>query len=305
MPPSSARKRFLKGIHSRHTRRAYRTDLRDFYAHLEKSELHDGRIENVTKADIRNYVQSLRSDDLSVSTGKRRLSALRRFFDWAMDDGLADTNPARDVRMDDAWGPGETESATEAPSVLSKSEVVTLIRATSEAGEAATRDRGLFLTILYAALRRSEVASMDVEHVRPLGRHWVIDLSSHDTWSSAYAKIPETLVEAIDSVQARYHIDQGALWRSLSNQNRGARMTPDAIYKVVRRTGKRANLGRVTVETLRQTGLRLAMDAGASIRQVQLHARLQSASSVERLADDEGSTNRLGKSAVDFVNLDL
>ena len=146
---------------------------------------------------------------------------------------------------------------------------------------------------------------MNVSHVRPLGRHWVIDLPSGDMWASAYVKIPEPVVEAIDSVQTRYDIDEGALWRSLSNRNRGARMTPDAIYKVVRRTGRRAGLAPVTVETLRQSGLALALKAGATMQQVQLHGRLQSARSVERLVDANGRENRLGENAVDFVSLNV
>ncbi|PSR00768.1 MAG: hypothetical protein BRD54_06945 [Bacteroidetes bacterium SW_8_64_56] len=118
-------------------------------------------------------------------------------------------------------------------------------------------------------------------------------------------KVPETVVDAIEATRSRYGIDEGALWRSLSNRNRGARMTPDAIYKAVRRTGRRAGLGAVTIDTLRQTGLRLAMDAGATLQQVQLHGRLKSAGSVERFADTDDQENRLGDGAVDFVDLEV
>ena len=82
-------------------------------------------------------------------------------------------------------------------------------------------------------------------------------------------------------------------------------MTPDAIYKAVRRTGRRAGLGAVTIDTLRQTGLRLAMDAGATLQQVQLHGRLKSAGSVERFTDTDDQENRLGDGAVDFVDLEV
>jgi len=296
--------RFLDEIESEHTRRAYRTDLTDFTGRLGISSP-EGMAES-SIADVRSYVRALQSEGLSVSTQQRRLSALRRFFDWLVDQGHSNRNPARTCQIDLPSSSGsESESGDDAVSVLSTSETESLIRATDEAGRASVRDRGVLLTILYGALRRAEVAAMDVNHVRPLGRHWVIDLPAGDSWSSAYVKIPEAVVEAIEQVQDRYGIDEGALWRSLSNRNRGTRVTPDAIYKIVRRTGKRAGLGGVTVETLRQTGLRLAMDAGATVQQVQLHGRLQSASSLDRLVDTEGQSNRLSDSAVEFVDLDV
>lgn len=305
MSVSETVRQFLNGIRSRHTRRAYRTDLRNFFEHMKDEDSNANQIESVTKADIREYIRFQYRDGLSVSTRERRLAALRRFFDWAVDRGLSNANPARDAQIDGDLKSSEMERSSEAPSVLSKSETETLVYATNEAGEAATRDRALILTILYAALRRAEVAAMDVDHVRPLGRHWVIDLSSEETWSSGYVKIPETLVEAIDSVQARYDIDQGALWRSLSNRNRGARMTPDAIYKLVRRTADRAGLADITVDTLRQTGMHLALKAGATLRQVQLHSRLQSAGSVERYSGADGQSGRLSETAMDFLDLDV
>jgi integrase len=81
-------------------------------------------------------------------------------------------------------------------------------------------------------------------------------------------------------------------------------MTPDAIYKVIRRTGTAANLSSVNPEMLRRTGLRLAMEAGATTKQVQVHGRLKSASSVEQLRADN-QHNRLSESAVDLIDLDI
>jgi site-specific recombinase XerD len=296
---------FLEGIGSQHTRRAYRSDLIDFLD-FHAGDPSESQIAEVTKQDVRAYVRSLQSDGKSVSTQRRRLSALRRLFDWLLDRGTVEGNPARACRVD-VSPPAEASdrSRDHTSPVLSKAEVETLVGATDDAGESAVRDRALILTILYGALRRAEVAAMNVEHVRPLGRHWVIDLPSGDGWAGAYVKVPETVVDAIEATRSRYGIDEGALWRSLSNRNRGARMTPDAIYKAVRRTGRRAGLGAVTIDTLRQTGLRLAMDAGATLQQVQSHGRLKSAGSVERFADTDDQENRLGDGAVDFVDLEV
>jgi site-specific recombinase XerD len=146
---------------------------------------------------------------------------------------------------------------------------------------------------------------MEVGDVRPLGRHWVIDLPSGKGRTGSYVKIPDPVVGAIDAVQSRYDINEGPLWRSLSNRNYGERLTPDAVYKIVRRTGEAAGFQDVSVETLRHTGLTLAIQAGASLRQVQMHARLQSTTSAERYADTAASSGRLTESAAEYIDLDL
>lgn len=299
-------RQFLDQIDSQHTKRAYRADLAHFLEHISNQTRLE-RFEEVTANDVHTYIQTLQADGLSISTQRRRLSALRRFYDWLMDQGVSDRNPARTCRVELTEPSTESDAQEDSAHsrVLEKSEAEELIRATEAAGNAAVRDRGLLLTILYGALRRAEVVAMDVEHVRPLGRHWVIDLPAGDAWSSAYVKIPEAVVEAIEQVQSRYGISEGALWRSLSNRNRGARLTPDAVYKIVRRTGRQADLGTVTVDMVRRTGLHLALTAGASLQQVQLHGRLQSVASVENLGDQNEQPDRLGDSAVDFVDLDV
>lgn len=295
---------YLAQIDSAHTRRAYRRDLTHFIEHLNSTGRKD--IAESSINDIRTFIDTLQSEGLSRSTQQRRLSALRRFFDWLVGQDYSDRNPARACQVD-LTHPTNLDSERDgaSASVLTKSETETLIQSTEDAGEATVRDRALLLTILYGALRRAETAAMNVEHVRPLGRHWVIDVPAGESWSSAYVKIPETVTEAIDRVQSRYDINTGALWRSLSNRNRGARMTPDAIYKVVRRTAERAGFGNVTVETLRRTGLHLAVNAGASIQQVQLHGRLKLASSMEWLTNTGRTRSRLNENAVDFVELDI
>ncbi len=296
---------FLRRIDSGNTRRAYRADLHDYFDFLKLDSVTKEAVGQTTKSDVSAYIRSRRKEEMSTSTLRRRMSALRRFFDWLVNEGYVDRNPARTCQIDLSEIEVQDRSWENPRSLLSKSDVEALVEATGQAGEASVRDRGLILTILYGALRRAEVAAMNVEHVRPLGRHWVIDLPAGEVRSSAYVKIPKIVIDAIEKVQARYGIDEGPLWRSVSNRNHGERMTPDAIYKVVRRTGRRAGLGVVNVELLRQTGLHLALKAGASLQQVQLHARVQSVQSVERYADGQSEKGRLSESAADFVFLDV
>lgn len=289
---------FLASFDSPHTRRAYKTDVKAFLRDVDD-------LRRATPTDVGDHIRAMERSGRAAATVRRRLSAVRRLYDWLVDRGTMDRNPARAYRHAPSPAPAAATPAADAPSTLSRSETERFLQATAEAGESSVRDRGLVLTILYGALRRAEVAAMNVEHVRPLGRHWVVDVPEGASWSAAYVKVPALVVEAIDAVRDRYGIEGGALWRSLSNRNRGARLTPDAIYKVVRRTARRAGLEGVDVEALRHTGLRLAVEAGASLQQVQVHARLQSATSADRYAPAESRPGRLQENAADFVELDV
>jgi site-specific recombinase XerD len=287
---------FLNQLTSAQTRRAYRRDLRDFFG--EDIPSHE-EVEEIEVDDLRMFVRRLRDDGLSEATQRRRLAALRGFFDWLIEQGHRSDNPARHPRVTPlapAKGPSETAD-------LTKESVESLIEAAGEPSQSGSRDQALILTILYGALRRDEVAHLEVDDIRPLGRYWVIDLPA--SANGSYVRIPDVVVDAIERMKARHGITSGPLWRSLSNRNRGEPMTPDAIYKAVRRVAKRAGQEPMSIDTLRRAGLQLALDGGADLTQVKAHGRYQSVDSAARLYDTNNRSGALGDSAVDHIDLDL
>lgn len=291
---------FLDGVSSEQTRRAYRTDLRRFFQTDEVTEVTKAEIMSVEAEDVQSFVRTMRSKDASLATQRRRLAALRSFFDWLIEEGVVAYNPARHP----TFTPLPPETSASAPSTLSKDALETLIATAGDAPHSGPRDRALILTIVYAALRRSEVAQIAVDDVRPLGRYWILDLAPDDDGGS-YVRIPEVVVEAIEQVKDVYGIASGRLWRSLSPRNRGEPMSPDAIYKTVRRTSADAGLDPVSIDTLRRSGLQLALQGGADLPQVRAHGRLQHASSAARLHEPNDRSGGLGESAVEYIDLDI
>lgn len=295
---------YVRQINSKHTQRAYRTDLRDFFGFWAQDERAASDAVRIKPSTIGRYIRGLQDKDLAVSTIERRISTIRGFFDWLIEQGHTSHNPARACRLNvDPKRDAGLEKDLREDAELSSSDVESLLQATRDGGYVGVRDRGLILTIVYGALRRSEVAAIDVEHVKPLGRHWVIDLPPVTSWSNTYVKIPDIVVEAIDEVREHYEITEGPLWRSVSNRNFGKRMTPDAIYKAIQSRGRQAGYENVNVETLRKTGLRLAVASGARLRDVQLHGRYKTMSPLERLQHSDGSTSRLQNRTMEFVGV--
>ena len=294
--------RFLRQLGSEQTRRAYRHDLRKFRAYLSDSAREDVFPDGVTNEHLDGFVSRMADEGLSTATRRRRVSAVRRFFDWLCEIGELSTNPVRGpLRVS---GDAEPTSSDDGR-FLTAGEIESLLDAIDRSTDEGRRTFALVLVILYGSLRRAEVSSLNIEDVRPLGRHWVIDLSQSSSGAGGYVPIPDPVVDAVQSLTDVYGAESGPLWRSFSNRNWGERLSPDAIYKSLRRAGEEIGLEGLTIERLRQSGLRLASAGGASIQAVQAHARLQSPRTSARYAADDTDADRLGTSLGDRIPIDL
>lgn len=289
---------FLNSLSSQQTRRAYRTDLHRFFS--QDTDVEAAHVHSVEAEDVRAFVRTMRDLGRSEGTQQRRLAALRSFFDWTIKEGLQNRNPARHPDVQ----PMSSENDPPSTDHLTKSEVRSVLDAAGSSARRGQRDQALILTILYAALRRSEVAGLQVEDLRPLGRYWVLDLEGASA-GGGYVRIPEQVVNIIEKMKDTYGISSGPLWRSMSNRNRGESLSPDAIYSIVRRAGKTANVGLVNIDTLRRTGLHLAAEGGADVSQIRVHGRFGDVASAARVHDADGRGRRLGDSAVDCIDLDV
>jgi site-specific recombinase XerD len=290
---------FLNELSTEHTRRAYATDLGRLRKFLESEA--DRSLEQATEEHLRTFLQDMEARDLSVSTQRRRMAAIRRFFDWLIDQNRRTSNPAR------ARGLKIKRQNTDSDGLrfLSQEEVKELLAAIDTKTRTGKRNRAIVLTPIYAALRRSELASLNITDVRPLGRHWVIDSSTEARSPGGYIKIPDAVAQTLQDVIDLYDEENGPLWRSFSNRNYGERMSPDALYKVVRRLGNRTGLGNLDIDTLRRTGLRIAAQNGATLRQIKDHARATDASSLAKYVETESSTSRFQDSPGDYIDIPI
>ncbi|WP_210528292.1 tyrosine recombinase [Rubellimicrobium arenae] len=137
------------------TRMAYRRDLEDFAVWLAGRRVHLG---TATRSDIDGYLSSCEADGLSKATRARRLSSIRQFFRFALDEGLRTDNPS--LRL---AGPGRSRKL---PGTLDVPEIEALIAAARTAPRDRTRSTCL-LEVLYATgMRVSELVSLPVGAAR-------------------------------------------------------------------------------------------------------------------------------------------
>lgn len=143
---------------ARNTRLAYGRDLKDFADWLARR---GGHFASAEQADVEDYLVHCDAQGLAVATRARRLSAIRRLFLFAHEEGWRATDPA--IRLK---GPGRAQRL---PQTLTEPEVAALIAAAAAHGRTdADRLRGsCLIEMLYATgMRVSELVSLPVAAVR-------------------------------------------------------------------------------------------------------------------------------------------
>ena len=277
------------------TRRAYENDLVQFFG---RDHVTTDEVQGVSFLHVNQHLLDLETAGAKPSTLRRRVAALRGFFEWLVALDILEKNPANRQVIRRVRGVYRRERAV---TFLSADEAGALLEACETDHVASVRNRTLILTLLHCVLRRSEAAAMDVEHLRPLGQYWVLDLPETKGGSDQYVKVPDALAEALNRMQRHYGFSSGPMWRSLSPRNRDGRLTPHSIYRIVKTAAERAGLADdIGAHTLRHTGCTLAIEAGASIQQVQAHARHKN---LETTMIYVHQRDRLRDSAADYIRL--
>lgn len=143
---------------------------------------------------------------------------------------------------------------------------------------------------------------MNVEHLKTIGPYTVLNLPMAKGGANQSVKIPDHVAVVVRDMIDHYGITSGPIWRSLSrNASAGKRLSGTSIYSIVNKHARRAGiLDVVGAHTLRHTGCTLAIEGGASIQQVQTHARHKSIATTMLYVHQR---DRLANSAADFIRL--
>jgi integrase/recombinase XerC len=240
---------------SPHTLRSYGNDLEQFETFLAAERVTPPAL---TVRHVRAFLVALHARGLDPASVSRKLAAVRSWLRFLVRRGVLERNPAREVR-----GP---RLAKKLVSFLPVDEAHDLMRP-----ESSPRDLAM-LELLYASgLRVSELTGLDVDDVdrtertvRVLGKgrkERVVPFGSK-------------AAQALDAWLERRGTVAGPLFLS----RRGTRITPRAVYTIVRASAKRAGITRtVSPHTLRHSFATHLLDGGADLRTIQEllgHSRL-------------------------------
>ena len=270
-------KLFLKQLElnrnvSRHTLRAYDSDVTQFLRHVaseQKSKLADLAPAALTIEAIRGYLGVVHARGQTKSTAARKLAAIRTFLRYLHREGIVDHNaadlvrtPKRDVRM---------------PTHLSETEMATMLDAAAADDPLGRRDRAILELFYASGLRLSELAGLDVDSMdlsrrmlRVLGKggkeRFVPFHGAADRALRAWLPDHETL--RLETTRDRRE--------PLFLNARGGRLTTRSIDRIVRRYASVVREG-VSPHALRHSFATHLMQRGADLRAIQEllgHSRL-------------------------------
>jgi len=168
-PDPSPLQAFQAALVTRHplTQRAYLGTIRDFLVWLAAQPGgHPFRFEALTQTAVQGYLDALKSRGAAPRTRSRAIAALRRFGQWAVDEGYLRRNPARQLERPTVVALAPTELSGKQRFVL-KSLVERL---------ASPRLTAIFMLGYWAGLRVSEVATLRIDHCQVNQRAGTITL---------------------------------------------------------------------------------------------------------------------------------
>ncbi len=245
---------FERGL-ARNTLDAYRNDLAHYGAWLERQ----GRDAlEVDADDLEAFVSSMAG---APATRQRRIACLRSFHRHLRRRGLTEADAAAGLRAQ--------REPRRLPEPLTRAQVARLLEQPSGASPAALRDRAL-LELMYACgLRASEAIALELGDL-DLGRGAL----------RSRGRGPRERIVPIGSEAARALADYlgrgrpmlvgDRLEARLFLNHRGAGLTRQGLYKIVRRHAAAAGLaGRMSPHTLRHTFAVHLLAGGCDLRSLQ------------------------------------
>ncbi len=241
---------------SERTLAAYRTDVRLFAEWVARS--HVDTPDGVTRTLIRRYVASLSTREFARRSIARKAAALRRYFAWAIAEGLVGVDPTIGLHVQGGSG--------RLPRVLDRRELDQLLDAPSDVDEPDWRRRrdDAVLEILYGSgVRVSELCSLQLDQVRLPERALVV-------WGkgSKERRVPlgDAAAGALQSWLAIRHEvvppDAGAV---IFANERGKPLTPRDVRRII----DRRSATPTHPHALRHTFATHLLDGGADLRAVQ------------------------------------
>jgi integrase/recombinase XerD len=246
---------------ARNTLDSYRRDLAQFAGWLAQSHgrsLIDARAEDLQ----RHLAWQVETRRARPRTTGRLVSSLKRFYQFAVREGLRADDPAAELE-----GPKLPRSL---PKSLSEAQVEALLAAPDVATAAGLRDRAMLETIYASGLRVSELVglkpvqvSLDMGVVRVLGK------GSKERLTPLGEEAVEWIGRYVAS--ARPELLSGRKSDALFVTARAAPMTRQGFWALVKRHAKRAGIARaISPHTLRHAFATHLINHGADLRVVQL-----------------------------------
>jgi integrase/recombinase XerD len=253
------------------TVQSYERDLRRYAGFLGQR----GRsaLADVTGLDVAEFRAALRTGDdehppLAVSSVGRAVVAVRGLHGFALKEGLAAQDPAREVAP-----PSPAKRLPKAIPLDAVERILDAAGSTEDPDPRVLRDRALLEFLYGTGARISEATGLDVDDLEHLAGDPAVLLTGKGG-KQRYVPVGRYAVKALDAYLVR---GRPALAASASRRQspavflnaRGGRLTRQGAWGILREAAGRSGNSGVSPHTLRHSFATHLLDGGADIRVVQ------------------------------------
>ena len=224
------REMVLNSVASEHSKRNYAKALDEVYALCEE------RKQPLSRALLMEYRAAMLEKGLSASTVNVRLSAVRKLIGEAQRNGIIGAEEAANL----AGVPNLTQKGTRVGNWLTRDQAKELLTVPDRSKIKGKRDYVILALLLGCALRRQELASLDVDAIQMREGRWVLpDLRGKGGRVRTVA-IPVWVKQGINAWMIAAKIEDGRLLRPLSKSGKliGDELGDWAIWSVVEQSAK-------------------------------------------------------------------
>lgn len=247
-----------KGL-SENTLESYRRDLSNFLAFMKKNNI--SKPEEVTREALNMFLLELKKRGRATSTISRCVASIRSFFNFLLNEGVIEHNPALDLEA--------PRIEKKLPRVLTTKEVDILLCQPKREEQNGLRDRAM-LELLYASgVRVSELIDLNVSDFEPEVGYL------RCRGKGMKERIVPVGSLAVNHVNAYLNNCRGKLLKkngetALFVNHHGDRMTRQGFWKILKKYARKSNIyGEITPHTLRHSFATHLIENGADLRSVQ------------------------------------
>jgi integrase len=272
---SILRKMVLDSVKSIHSKRNYAKALDDLFAFCASQPL--------SRALLMEYRTTI--DHLSPSTINVRLSAMRKLVGEALRNGMIGLEEA--TNLIDV--PNVPQKGTRLGNWLTREQAKELLTVPDRSKLKGKRDYVIIALLVGCALRRQELATLNIEDIQLRERRWVIiDLRGKGGRIRTVA-IPIRVKQGIDAWMTAAKIEKGRLLRRLSKSGKivGEELGDWAIWSVVEQSSKQIGIEHFGAHDLRRTCAKLCRKSGGDLEQIKFLLGHSSIQTTERYLGSE------------------
>lgn len=239
---------------SENTFESYIRDIRQYIEFIQEKDIND--IRKTSSSVTLSYMLSLEKNDVSPSTILRKLSSLRSFYQFLLNNRHITHDPTIDLKA--------PKNKRKPPNVLTIQEIDKLLKQPAGNDFKATRDKAMLETLYATGITVSELVSLDINDIN-LEIGYVICKKNNRERTIPIGSIALHYLNIyITQVRDKMLHDKGE--DSLFVNFHGRRMTRQGFWKIIKLYTEKAQIEKeITPHTLRHSFAIHLLNNGADL----------------------------------------